>query len=143
MERLRRGRQGRHLNWKLTIDGLTVRWDELTLAEVADVEQAAGADWHHIAPRRNVTHARAVLSVVAGRLGNTAEKLAAQVRPSDFATADDDRPEMYEDGVPSGGRTTDGFVIALYRRGFTPAQARNEFTWRDLLMIAESSYTGD
>lgn len=99
--------------WKLDLDGVSLREDELTVGECENIEKLTGESWHTIHPLRSATHAAAVIEVALARGGEAPEKCAERARSltmrqvlDAFATVDDDMPEQYEDGIPPSGAGT-------------------------------------
>lgn len=120
--------------WELRYAGHVVRWDDLTLTEVEAIEQAAGAVWPKISPTRCARHAMAIARVSLARFGLSAE--AGQVRVRDWKLAVDDLPDLFVDEVPSNPRREGDRWIVQLCPPFTPRQVREEFTLRDLYLLA-------
>ncbi len=90
-----------------TVEGEKVSSDDLTLDEVIAVEKATGSGWFELNPYNSAAHCRAILVQINSRRRpkDDAEKLvgAMTIREAqdsvDFV-ARDDRPEIYQDGIP-------------------------------------------
>lgn len=125
--------------WELCHGGHIVRWDDLTLAEVEQVEQLAGAPWQDVRPTRSAQHGLAVATVALARFFQDPAAEALSVRLREWQPAEDDLPDMYLDGVPSNPtRETDRWIPQLCPP-FTPRQIRQEFTLRDIHLLAAAN----
>lgn len=118
--------------WSIWRDGLEHRLDDVPLADLLSLERTVGTDLDDLNPRANASHARALALLLVGD---------TDIRLTDVRRSTDDRPTVWSDGKPSGGRTLDGAIAHLCRPPwcYTPAQVRNEFTLRDLQLIGDAS----
>lgn len=118
--------------WSIWRDGREHRLDDVPLGRVLELERDAGVPLGEFAPRTNALHAKALAELLVG----DTDIVLDQIRPST-----NDLPTVWDDGLPRGGRSLDGWMAKLTRfpYGFTPHQIRTEFTIRDLQLIGDAS----
>ena len=96
--------------FKVSVGGQVLTTEDLTLDEIAIVEDEAGDSWLFIvqAPAKSAKHAKAVLSAVLRHGGMPADEAAKQAGALTlrevldcFELVDDDRPTEHNDGVPA------------------------------------------
>lgn len=72
--------QTTQVRWAFTLDGETIREDDLTLGETAMVERFVGSDWGSFDPRVSAVNSRALLvSILHHRSGMTVNDAQAKV----------------------------------------------------------------
>lgn len=125
--------------WLLAWQGQEVLGDDLTLAEVEQIERLAETSWYRVMPWNSAVQARAC-ATVAGRHVGLSD--VSQVRLSDFRRAKDDIAKVWRDGLPErSGRASDVWIAQLCRPpfSFTPRQVREDFTVRDIKLVLEAN----
>lgn len=128
--------------------GNVFRADDLTIAEIERIEVLAGCPWEQVSPGGSAKHLRAVATVIGDRFGMSPE-IVERFGLASLQPADDDLPEVTvrnktEKTPPpfevDGGRFGDRWVLTFTAPpfAFTAVQVRNEFTLRDLKLMARA-----
>lgn len=119
--------------WSVWVDGAERRLADVPLSDVLELERRCQTKLETFDPRRVARHA-AELCLLLG-------VDPSQVDMSDIRPSDPDLPAYWTDGKPAGGRTLDGWIVAMCKPpfSFTPHQVRTEFTLRDLELIVSAS----
>lgn len=97
--------------WRLSFAGEVYRERELTIAQAEDIEDFLGMSWLQINPWRSAKQARGILAVLhEARTGTARDEVYAElgtITVTDFMQShmgieDDDLPDSYQDGNPTG-----------------------------------------
>lgn len=98
------------MGWEIHWEGEAIREDDLTLAEIDQICDLANIPWVTLHPLRQPKHLRAIVAVLKAREGadarRTFDELGAMRGGDALAAireADDDLPEVYENGLPKAG----------------------------------------
>ena len=118
--------------WLIRVGDGEVSSDDFTIAELGEVEAAAGEPWSVANPLRSVKIARAFLAVALLRLGRTQDQTADELEALTLRTLkgafvyvpDDDDEEPAPVGPTSRrGRTTRGSSPGARTTGGPPAKS--------------------